>query len=97
MACCSISCSDGKPETIRAAVAVAADGAGSVLRASAGIEAAVEDYDQVAIVVNAATEQPNNGQAFERFTSVGSARGVADDRRRICRRLGGARRRAPRS
>ena len=36
---------DGRPEKILAAVAVAADGAGSVLRASAGIEAAVEDYD----------------------------------------------------
>ncbi|HWN47432.1 MAG TPA: FAD-dependent monooxygenase, partial [Steroidobacteraceae bacterium] len=46
---------DGKPERIRAAVAVAADGAGSVLRAGAGIKADVEDYDQVAIVVNAAT------------------------------------------
>ena len=62
---------DGKIEKIRAAVAVAADGAGSVLRASAGIEADVEDYDQVAIVVNAATERPNNGEAFERFTSSG--------------------------
>ena len=58
-------------EQIRAAVAVAADGAGSVLRASAGIKADVEDYDQVAIVVNAATERPNNGEAFERFTSSG--------------------------
>jgi 2-octaprenyl-6-methoxyphenol hydroxylase len=62
---------DGKAEKIRAAVAVAADGAGSVLRASAGIGADVEDYDQVAIVVNAATERPNNGEAFERFTSAG--------------------------
>jgi len=58
-------------ERIRAAVAVAADGAGSVLRASAGIEASVEDYEQVAIVVNAATERPNNGEAFERFTASG--------------------------
>jgi 2-octaprenyl-6-methoxyphenol hydroxylase len=62
---------DGQTERIHAAVAVAADGAGSVLRASAGIEAAVEDYDQIAIVVNAATETPNNGEAFERFTSSG--------------------------
>lgn len=63
--------SNGRTETIRAAVAVAADGAGSVLRASAGIEASVEDYEQVAIVVNAATERPNNGEAFERFTPSG--------------------------
>jgi 2-octaprenyl-6-methoxyphenol hydroxylase len=62
---------DGNVEKIRAAVAVAADGAGSVLRASAGIEAAVEDYEQVAIVVNAATETPNTGEAFERFTESG--------------------------
>jgi 2-octaprenyl-6-methoxyphenol hydroxylase len=62
---------DGQVEKMRAAVAVAADGAGSVLRASAGIEAAVEDYDQVAIVVNAATETPNTGEAFERFTASG--------------------------
>jgi 2-octaprenyl-6-methoxyphenol hydroxylase len=61
----------GKTETVRAAVAVAADGAGSVLRASAGIDADVEDYDQVAIVVNAATDRPNNGEAFERFTPSG--------------------------
>ena len=58
-------------ETIRAAVAVAADGAGSVLRASAGIDADIEDYEQVAIVVNAATERPNTGEAFERFTPSG--------------------------
>jgi 2-octaprenyl-6-methoxyphenol hydroxylase len=62
---------DGNLEKIRAAVAVAADGAGSVLRACAGIEAGVEDYEQVAIVVNAATETPNSGEAFERFTESG--------------------------
>jgi 2-octaprenyl-6-methoxyphenol hydroxylase len=56
---------------IRAAVAVAADGAGSVLRASAGIDTDVEDYEQVAIVVNAATDRPNTGDAFERFTPAG--------------------------
>jgi 2-octaprenyl-6-methoxyphenol hydroxylase len=62
---------DGHTETIRAAVAVAADGAGSVLRASAGIAASVEDYEQVAIVVNASTERPNDGAAYERFTRSG--------------------------
>jgi 2-octaprenyl-6-methoxyphenol hydroxylase len=62
---------EGKSERVRVAVAVAADGAGSVLRASAGIAAAVEDYDQVAIVLNAATERPNTGEAFERFTPTG--------------------------
>ena len=62
---------DGAVERVRASVAVAADGAGSVLRASAGIEAEVEDYDQVAIVVNATTDKPNTGEAFERFTASG--------------------------
>ena len=62
---------DGNIEHVRAAVAVAADGAGSVLRASAGIDADIEDYEQVAIVVNAATEKPNTGEAFERFTPSG--------------------------
>jgi len=62
---------DGKTQTLRAAVAVAADGAGSVLRASAGIEAGVEDYEQVAIVLNAGTDRPNVGEAFERFTPSG--------------------------
>jgi 2-octaprenyl-6-methoxyphenol hydroxylase len=62
---------DGKRETVRAALAVAADGAGSALRASAGIDADVEDYDQVAIVLNAATERPSHGEAFERFTPSG--------------------------
>jgi 2-octaprenyl-6-methoxyphenol hydroxylase len=62
---------DGTRERVRAAVAVAADGAGSVLRASAGIDAGVEDYDQVAIVVNAGTDRRNTGEAFERFTPSG--------------------------
>jgi 2-octaprenyl-6-methoxyphenol hydroxylase len=63
--------SNGNTEQVRASVAVAADGAGSLLRASAGIDAGVEDYDQVAIVVNAATDRPNTGEAFERFTPSG--------------------------
>jgi 2-octaprenyl-6-methoxyphenol hydroxylase len=62
---------DGRDEKIRCAVAVAADGAGSVLRASAGIDATVEDYDQVAIVVNASTDRAHTGAAFERFTASG--------------------------
>jgi ubiquinone biosynthesis UbiH/UbiF/VisC/COQ6 family hydroxylase len=62
---------DGKVGEVRAALGVAADGAGSVLRASAGIEAKVEDYEQVAIVVNAATDKPNHCEAYERFTASG--------------------------
>jgi 2-octaprenyl-6-methoxyphenol hydroxylase len=62
---------DGVKETVRAALAVAADGAGSILRAQAGIDADVEDYGQVAIVVNTVTDRPNTGEAFERFTASG--------------------------
>jgi 2-octaprenyl-6-methoxyphenol hydroxylase len=62
---------DAAVEIVHASVAVAADGAGSVLRTCAGIDADVEDYDQVAIVVNAATDKPHAGQAFERFTASG--------------------------
>jgi 2-octaprenyl-6-methoxyphenol hydroxylase len=62
---------NGSTESIRASVAVAADGAGSVLRASAGIDADIEDYEQVAIVVNATTDKPNTGEAYERFTPSG--------------------------
>lgn len=58
-------------ERVAASVAVAADGAGSVLRASAGIPATLEDYEQVAIVTTAATDRPNTGEAFERFTPSG--------------------------
>lgn len=62
---------DGGSERALASLAVAADGAGSVLRAKAGIAADVEDYEQVAIVMNAATDRPNRGEAFERFTESG--------------------------
>jgi 2-octaprenyl-6-methoxyphenol hydroxylase len=62
---------DGVARSLRCSVAVAADGAGSVLRSSAGIEATVEDYEQVAIVVNAMTDRAHNGTAFERFTASG--------------------------
>jgi 2-octaprenyl-6-methoxyphenol hydroxylase len=62
---------NGERETVHAKLAVAADGAGSLLRAQSGIDAEVEDYGQVAIVVNATTDRPNNGEAFERFTASG--------------------------
>jgi 2-octaprenyl-6-methoxyphenol hydroxylase len=58
-------------ESVSARLAVAADGAHSVLRATAGIEADVEDYDQVAIVANVAADRPHDGTAYERFTESG--------------------------
>jgi 2-octaprenyl-6-methoxyphenol hydroxylase len=58
-------------ESVSARLAVAADGAHSVLRAAAGIEADVEDYDQIAIVANVAADRPHDGTAYERFTGSG--------------------------
>jgi 2-octaprenyl-6-methoxyphenol hydroxylase len=59
------------PEPVAARLVVAADGAHSQIRAAAGIEAQVEDYDQVAIVANVATDAPHEGIAYERFTATG--------------------------
>jgi 2-octaprenyl-6-methoxyphenol hydroxylase len=58
-------------ESVEARLVVAADGAHSSIRAAAGIEADVEDYDQVAVVANVATDHPHDGTAFERFTPSG--------------------------
>ena len=63
--------SDAVLEEFTARVVVAADGAHSQVRAAAGIAAAVEDYDQVAVVVHLATDRPSAGIAFERFTTTG--------------------------
>ncbi len=56
---------------LRARLAVAADGAHSVVRRDAGITATEADYGQVAIVANVATDQPHDGTAYERFTPAG--------------------------
>ena len=64
-------------ESVSARLVVAADGAHSVVRAAAGIEADVEDYDQIAIVANVAADRPHDGTAYERFTAVRAAGGVA--------------------
>lgn len=58
-------------ESFEARVVVAADGALSLVRAAAGIGAAVEDYQQVAVVVHLATDRPSTGVAYERFTTTG--------------------------
>jgi 2-octaprenyl-6-methoxyphenol hydroxylase len=61
----------GERERLKARVVVAADGAHSVVRAAAGIAASVEDYGQVALVMNVQADRPHDGTAFERFTSAG--------------------------
>src|SRR3569833_204774 len=58
-------------ESVSAELVVAADGAHSVVRAVAALEADVEDYDQIAIVANVAADRPNDGTAYERFTQSG--------------------------
>jgi 2-octaprenyl-6-methoxyphenol hydroxylase len=61
----------GERMDVRARLVVAADGAHSSVRIAADIEAGVEDYDQVAIVANVATDRPHDGTAYERFTPTG--------------------------
>jgi 2-octaprenyl-6-methoxyphenol hydroxylase len=58
-------------ETVSARLVVAADGAHSQIRAAAGIAACVEDYEQVAVVANVATDRAHGGCAYERFTGEG--------------------------
>jgi 2-octaprenyl-6-methoxyphenol hydroxylase len=57
--------------SVSARLVVAADGAHSVVRAAARIEADVEDYEQIAIVANVAADRPHDGTAYERFTQSG--------------------------
>ena len=62
----------GEREPVAARLVVAADGAHSQIRAIAGIEAAVEEYDQLAVVANVATDRAHQGIAYERFTGTGA-------------------------
>jgi 2-octaprenyl-6-methoxyphenol hydroxylase len=61
----------GAREVTVARLLVAADGAHSAVRAAAGIEAGVEDYDQVAITAAVLSERAHDGTAYERFTPTG--------------------------
>jgi 2-octaprenyl-6-methoxyphenol hydroxylase len=63
--------SAGGREAFSARLVVAADGAHSQVRTAAGIEAGVEDYQQVAVVANLRSDEPHGGRAFERFTPAG--------------------------
>jgi 2-octaprenyl-6-methoxyphenol hydroxylase len=57
--------------TVRAKLAVAADGARSALRTALGVAVAEHDYDQCACIFNCTTEAPLAGRAYERFTQRG--------------------------
>ena len=61
----------GSALPVVARLVVAADGANSPIRTTAGIAADVVDYDQVAVVANVAADRPHEGNAFERFTDAG--------------------------
>ncbi len=58
-------------ERLQAGLVVAADGAGSRLRALAGIEVQQRDYQQRAIVTHVTTEQPHGQTAWQRFLPTG--------------------------
>jgi 2-octaprenyl-6-methoxyphenol hydroxylase len=62
---------DARDERLSARLVVAADGAQSSVREAAGIPASVEDYRQVAVVANVATDEPHDETAYERFTPSG--------------------------
>ncbi|MBD2857875.1 2-octaprenyl-6-methoxyphenyl hydroxylase [Spongiibacter sp. KMU-158] len=60
-----------RKESRRAQLLVVADGAESGLRQQLGIHAKVDNYHQIAVIANIATERPHGGMAFERFTEAG--------------------------
>lgn len=62
---------DDVTTTLHAGLAVIADGARSGLRASLGIDAEVQDYQQTAIIATIGLQQPHQGVAYERFTDEG--------------------------
>lgn len=62
---------DHGQQELSARLVVAADGAQSLVRATAGLSATVDDYRQVAIVASLRTDRANDGTAFERFTAAG--------------------------
>jgi 2-octaprenyl-6-methoxyphenol hydroxylase len=61
----------GAREVVSARLLVAADGAHSAVRAAVGIEAGVEDYEQVAITAAVVADRAHDGTAYERFTPSG--------------------------
>lgn len=69
----SIECElgDGTTRVVEAKLAIAADGARSTLRQSAGIGASSWDYEQVALVSNVLSQHFHDHVAYERFTPDG--------------------------
>ncbi len=69
--CVRLQLASAAQECVEARVVIAADGAQSLLARTAGIANAVEDYQQVAVVVQVSTDRAANGVAHERFTPSG--------------------------
>jgi len=61
----------GETLTLRARLAVAADGAHSLVKQAAGIASSSTDYQQVALVANLCTDSGAQAIAYERFTESG--------------------------
>jgi 2-octaprenyl-6-methoxyphenol hydroxylase len=62
---------DGTERQVEARLVVAADGANSLVKQTAGIASQTTQYHQVAVVSNVRTDSPARGIAFERFSSSG--------------------------
>lgn len=62
---------DGSEQSVNARLVVAADGAQSSVRESAGVRAESWDYEQVALVTNVFTQRFHEHVAYERFTESG--------------------------
>jgi 2-octaprenyl-6-methoxyphenol hydroxylase len=57
--------------TVKTRLVVAADGRDSTIRHLLGLGAWQQQYDQVAVTANIATDKPHQGMAYERFTDSG--------------------------
>lgn len=62
---------DGVSRRVDCELLVIADGAGSALARSMGVEYIEADYRHSAIIANVSTARPHQGRAFERFTDQG--------------------------
>lgn len=58
-------------ETLRAALLVGADGAASAVRGMLGMQSAMREYGQRAIVATVGTARPHRGTAYQRFLATG--------------------------
>jgi len=56
---------------VQCQLVVIADGSDSHTARLIGIETEIQDYHQHALIANISTSEPNDGQAFERFTASG--------------------------